>query len=139
MFKKIPNIDELDRFNHLTDDWIVITSRGIGEMVGDKTSIDPLNRIILDTLGPRDGFDYSQPRALVRLEAGDPTSKNVVLWNVMDQAAEDVANIFGGGGPIQYFVHTQPIREVFLANEGGTCWMSEKLEVAGGERNEPLA
>jgi hypothetical protein len=142
LFKKIPNIDELDRFNDLTDDWVVITLRGIGEMVGDKTSLDPLNRIILDNLGPRNGFDFQQPRALVRLEAGDPGSKNVILWNVMDQATEEVANIFAGGGPIQYlstpgptgssFWQTTPpsldVRRDKLStthHEGGTCWMGD--------------
>lgn len=142
LFKKIPNIDELDRFNDLTDDWVVITIRGIGEMVGDKTSIDPLNRIILDNLGPRNGFDYSQPRALVRLEAGDSTSKNVVLWNLMDRAAEDVANIFANGGPIQYLSTPNPSAKSFWQttppsldvrrdklstthHEGGTCWMGD--------------
>ena len=36
LFKKIPNIDELDRFRDLTDQYVVITLRGIGEMTGDK-------------------------------------------------------------------------------------------------------
>src|SRR6266536_6117530 len=113
LFKKIPNIDELDRFNDLTDDWIVITIRGIGEMLGDKTSPDPLNRVILDNLGPHNGFDYQQPRALVRLEGGDPSSKNILLWDVMDQSAEEVASIFASGGPIQY---------VSTPNPGGTSF-----------------
>src|SRR5437899_1977022 len=90
LFKKIPNIDELDRFNDLTDDWIVITIRGIGEMLGDKTSPDPLNRVILDNLWPHNGFDFQQPRALVRLEGGDPNSKNIALWDVMYQADTEV-------------------------------------------------
>jgi len=45
LFQKIPNIDDLDQFKDLTDKWIVVTLRGIGEMVGDKTSNDPQNRI----------------------------------------------------------------------------------------------
>src|SRR5262249_12813297 len=89
LFKKIPNIDELDRFLDLTDDYIVITLRGIGEMTGDKTSADPQNRISLDTLGPQGPFDYGMPRALVRLEAmpknaEDPRGKrDVDLWDDM--------------------------------------------------------
>src|SRR5262249_42520698 len=49
----------------------------------------------------------NQPRALVRLEAQpkdaqDPRgTKDVDLWNVMDQAAEEVAGILANGGPIQ--------------------------------------
>jgi len=142
LFKKIPNIDELDRFNDLTDDWIVITIRGIGEMLGDKASADPVNRVILDNLGPHNGFDFQQPRALVRLEGGDPSSKNMVLWNVMDQAAEEVASIFANSGPIQYlsspnpgstsFWQTTPpsldVRRDKLSSthhESGTCWMGD--------------
>ena len=142
LFKKIPNIDELDRFDNLTDDFIVITIRGIGEMVGDKTSPDPLNRIILDNLGPRNGFDYQQPRALIRLEAGALNSKNMLLWDVMDKAAEDVAAIFSNGGPIEYlstqgasstsFWQTTPpsldVRRDTLSSthhESGTCWMGD--------------
>src|SRR5438128_2152974 len=34
LFKKIPNIDELDRFNDLTDDWIVISSVQLTTKVG---------------------------------------------------------------------------------------------------------
>ena len=142
LFKKIPNIDELDRFDSLTDDFVVITIRGIGEMVGDKTSPDPLNRIILDNLGPRNGFDYQQPRALVRLEGGASNSKNMVLWDKMDQAAEEVATIFAKSGPIQYlstqgpsptsFWQTDPpsldVRRDKLSSthhESGTCWMGD--------------
>jgi hypothetical protein len=142
LFKKIPNIDELDRFNDLTDDFVVITIRGIGEIVGDKTSPDPLNRIILDNLGPRNGFDYQQPRALVRLEGGAANSKNMLLWDVMDQASDEVASIFANGGPIQYlstqgpsstsFWQTTPpsldVRRDKLSSthhESGTCWMGD--------------
>src|SRR6185437_3452355 len=72
LFKKIPNIDELDAFQTLNDKWIVVTLRGIGEMIGDKTSADPQNRI---TLGQPDGNNV--PRAKIRLEtnpkdASDP-------------------------------------------------------------------
>jgi hypothetical protein len=48
LFKKIPNIDELDRFDDLTDKWVVITFRGIGEMFGDKTAA-AVNRVTLET------------------------------------------------------------------------------------------
>ena len=41
LFKKIPNIDDLDQFKGITDAWVVVTLRGIGEMTGDK-SADPL-------------------------------------------------------------------------------------------------
>ncbi len=111
LFQKIPNIDDLDQFRNLTDKWIVITLRGIGEMVGDKTSSDPQNRI---TRGAADGNGV--PRAVVRLEtnwktpsdprATDPTdpqrTKENDLWKAMNVAARKVALLFAGAGPIQY-------------------------------------
>src|SRR5205807_10316858 len=85
LFKKIPNIDELDAFRDLNDKWIVVTLRGIGEMIGDKTSLDPQNRI---KLGEADGNGV--PRAVVRLEtspkdASDPPgNEDKQLSAVMD-------------------------------------------------------
>src|SRR5207249_3443153 len=45
LWKKIPDVDLLDRFRGLTDAWVVVTIRGIAEMIGDKTSADPRSRI----------------------------------------------------------------------------------------------
>ena len=101
LFKKIPNIDELDQFRDLNDKWIVITLRGIGEMIGDKISGDPQNRI---KLGSPDGNGV--PRAVVRLEtnpkdAADPRgNEDNNLWDVMDAVCDELANIFAGGGPL---------------------------------------
>lgn len=103
LFKKIPNIDELDRFRDLTDQYVVITLRGIGEMVGDRTSADPLNRITLDHQGPKGPSDYGEPRALVRLEAGprdaaDPRGrKDLDVWDAMDAASDEIALMFAAG------------------------------------------
>ena len=103
LFRKIPNIDELDAFQTLNDKWVVITLRGIGEMIGDKTSADPQNRI---TLGQPDGNNV--PRAKIRLEtnpkdASDPRgNEDSLLWDNMDAACDDLALMFAGGGPIQY-------------------------------------
>ncbi|MEU4331467.1 family 16 glycoside hydrolase [Nonomuraea dietziae] len=139
LFKKIPDIDTLDRFRNLTDQHVVITLRGIGEMVGDKTSADPQNRITLDRLGPQGAYDYGQPRALVRLEADDPADpdrRNVALWDVMDRACDQLALIFANGGPVEYlvgdsWVSTAPgpdLRRDWLSythHEGGTLWMGK--------------
>jgi choline dehydrogenase-like flavoprotein len=142
LFKKLPSIDDLDQFRGLTDEFIVLTLRGIGEMVGDRSSPDPQNRIRLDLQGPQGPFDFNQPRALVRLEAQpkdaqDPRGTNDVdLWNAMDQAAEEVALILANGGPIQYLgpegwqstVPTLDFRRDILSSthhEGGTLWMGE--------------
>jgi hypothetical protein len=148
LFRKLPNIDELDRFRELTDDEIVVTLRGIGEMAGDRTSADPQNRIILDTSGGHGAFDYGRPRALVRLEAtpkdaSDPRGdRDVDLWNVMDAAAEEVALLLANGGPIQYLAgagwvaHPPALdarrdRLSSTHHEGGTTWMGSDPEAGG--------
>lgn len=111
LFKKLPNIDDLDAFRDLNDKWIVITVRGIGEIVGDKTSADPQNRV---RRGADDGT--GTPQAVVRLEtnwtdAGDPRATSLAdqrrttendLWESMNNAALEIANAFKGTGTIQY-------------------------------------
>jgi hypothetical protein len=154
LFKKIPTIDDLDQFQDLNDKWIVITMRGIGEMVGDKTLASPQNRI---TLGQPDGNGV--PRAKVRLETNwsDPADPRVTdlndqqrtkdndLWAAMDAACEELSKIFAGGGTVEYLsrpndpgnahwqkdVPPRDLRQDALAtthHESGTLWMGEKKE-----------
>jgi hypothetical protein len=149
LFKKIPNIDDLDQFRDLNDHWVVITLRGIGEMVGVKTLVDPQSRI---TSGAPDGNGV--PRAKVRLETNwsDPADPRVTdqndqrrtkdndLWSAMDQAAEEIAVILSGGGSVEYLsrpndgsnAHWQKtppatdLRRDTLStthHESGTLWM----------------
>ncbi|MDQ3693311.1 MAG: DUF1080 domain-containing protein [Chloroflexota bacterium] len=135
LFKKIPDIDTLHHFQDLTDQWIIVTLRGIGELVGDRSPTDPAagtkpSRIELDgTQGP---FDYGQRRARVRLEA---RADDLALWDVMDAACDELATMFANGGPIQYLSggtwHTTPpanARRDKLSSthhEGGTLWMGD--------------
>jgi choline dehydrogenase-like flavoprotein len=148
LFKKIPNIDELDQFQDLNDKWIVVTLRGIGEMIGDKSSPDPQNRI---TLGAADGNGV--PRAVVRLETNpkddsDPRgNEDNKLWDVMDAACDEIAAIFAGSGPIQYLsLPNDPGNAVWQPgppardsrrdtlssthHESGTLWMGEKVDTS---------
>lgn len=149
LFKKIPNIDDLDQFQDIDDKWVVITIRGIGEMVGVKTLADPQSRI---TSGAPDGNGV--PRAKVRLETNwsDPADPRITdqndrrrtkdndLWAAMESAAEEVAAIFANGGPIEYLsrpndannAHWQKtppaadLRKDALStthHEAGTLWM----------------
>lgn len=136
LFKKIPDIDLLDRFAGMTDQWIVVTLRGIGEMIGDRTGADPLNRI---TLGGRQGaFDFGVPRAMVRLEPG---SKDLKLWDAMDGASDELSRMLANGGPLQYLVDGvwqdappgPDARRDKLSSthhEGGTLWMGDDAMTA---------
>jgi choline dehydrogenase-like flavoprotein len=157
LFKKIPSIDDLDQFATLTDKWIVVTLRGIGEMVGDKTSPDPMNRVTLDSPDLN-----GVPRAKVRLETNwsDPTDPRVTdkrdprrtkdndLWDAMDRACEEIARIIGNNGRIEYLshpnnpgvAHWQPdtaptfdLRRDRLSSthhESGTLWMGDRRETS---------
>src|SRR5947209_108130 len=89
--KKIPDIDTVNRFEPADATHVVITIRGIGEMEAGN----PNNRVVLDP--ERD--EYGQRRAFVALS---PSAKDLALWDAMDKAADDVAAIFGGGGPIEF-------------------------------------
>ena len=151
LFKKIPNIEELDQFRDLTDKWVVVTVRGIGEMVGDKVSADPQNRV---KQGPPDGNGV--PVAIVRLETNwsndtDPRKTDPVnrqrtkdndLWDAMDAAAREIAASFGPFGKIEYLsrpndpanAHWQDTppdndfcRDTLSSthHEAGTLWMGD--------------
>jgi hypothetical protein len=136
LFKKVPDIDTLDRYRDLTDQWIIITLRGIGEMVGDKSPTDPAagtkpSRIELD--GAQGPFDYGQRRARVRLEARD---KDLALWNVMDAASDTLATMLAKGTPIQYWkggtwqdatpgADGRRDKLSSTHHEGGTLWMGD--------------
>ncbi len=102
LFKKIPNIDELDRFADLNASWIVVTFRGIGEMFGERVPVPGTNRVTLDTLGPQRPFDYGQPRALVSLDAGPAGGKHLELWDVMDNACIELARMMAGNAHLEF-------------------------------------
>jgi choline dehydrogenase-like flavoprotein len=137
LFKKIPEIELLDNFKNNTDQWIVITLRGIGEMVGlagDPGSIDPRNRVT--TGGAPGDLDYGVARAIVGLEA---SLKDLALWDAMDKASNEVALAFADGNPdnVQYLSgqkngvwqrnppDANSRRDTLSSthHEGGTLWM----------------
>src|SRR5215212_954240 len=137
LFKKIPNIDELDRFRDLTDQHVVITLRGIGEMTGDKTSADPQNRVTLDWLGTQGPFDYGFARALVRLEAGpkdgsDPRgNRDLDLWTAMDAASDELALLLANG-------QASEIEYLRTAGSPGVSWW-DPIAPPASERRDTLS
>jgi hypothetical protein len=110
LFKKIPNIDELDRFSDLNASWIVVTFRGVGEMFGERVPVPGSNRVILDTMGPTQVFDYGQPRALVSLDAGPAGGKHLELWDVMDNACIELARMMAVNARLE-FLNTDDTRQ----------------------------
>ncbi len=90
LFRIIPDIDQLDALKATTDDHVVITVRGIGEM-------EPLNPGSGVTLGTElDGM--GMPRAQVQIT---PSTKDMGLWRAMDQTSDAVARAFANGQNFQ--------------------------------------
>ena len=143
LFKKVPDMDGFDAFKNITDTHVVITMRGIGEMV----SQNPNSFIRLDAEADESGV----PRAFVSI--ADPmqpngsaqSAKDLALWDAMDRAANDVAKVFAGGQPFEIFTAQGPVtvtaasdlRAIFpytpgrrdglgtTHHEAGTLWMGD--------------
>jgi choline dehydrogenase-like flavoprotein len=95
LFKKIPDIDTFDAQKNATDTHVVITIRGIGEME-PKADTDFRNSVTLDQ-DTQQNDEFLIRRAFVNLS---PSTRDQKLWNTMDKAADDVANIFANGHKI---------------------------------------
>lgn len=98
LFKKIPTLEHLQDMLRATDDTVVITIRGIGDM----TPRNPDSFIDLSTLE----LDFDRPKAVVHLGnakaspqdfAGSPqTQEDRATWNEMDAISDKIALIFAG-------------------------------------------
>src|SRR5450759_185982 len=95
LFQKIPDIDFLQAHAMANDNFVIVTLRGIGEMVGDKQSV------AVRGITPHPELDFGAPRAFVRI--GTTQTENA-LWDAMDQAILQLAQVLAGGGPVAYEV-----------------------------------
>jgi choline dehydrogenase-like flavoprotein len=96
LFKKVPDIDTFDVFRNADDGAVVITIRGIGEMVPNN----PLSSVNLH--GELD--ENLVQRAVVSIHdarSAPPSDPDRQLWDAMDQNAMDIANVFAGGQPLE--------------------------------------
>ncbi|MBI3243101.1 MAG: DUF1080 domain-containing protein [Chloroflexi bacterium] len=133
LFKIIPDLDTLDAFRAADDSHVVITLRGIGEMEAQN----PNSRITLDP----EPDEFGMRRAFVSIA---PTEKDLALWEAMDKAADQAAQLFAGGQPYEVLtpqgakkVSTgDSLREMFpyvgrrdalgtTHHEAGTLWMGD--------------
>jgi choline dehydrogenase-like flavoprotein len=133
MFRAVPDIDLLDKMlASQKEDWVVITLRGIGEMVGDR---DPKKAKAtgsapswMDLSDQTEGFPpfSSSPvaqmrRAWVNLVASD---SDKALWNAMDAAALVLAKKLANDDPSLIQVIGQPRDGLGTTHhEAGTLWM----------------
>jgi len=90
LFKKIPDIDQFNVLRLASSQDVVIVIRGIGEMETDN----PASSVRLDP----ELDEYGVQRAFVSIA---PSQRDLELWGVMDQAADDVALLFAGGQPYE--------------------------------------
>jgi choline dehydrogenase-like flavoprotein len=134
LFKKIPDIDTINRFTSASDTHVVITIRSIGEM-------QPQNPNSFVRQDPEIDAVFGDQRAFVQLQ---PTARDDSLWQAMDIAADQTALVFAGGSAYEVltpngFVPAQagqapstvlpgPKRHDGLGtthHEAGTLWMGD--------------
>ena len=137
LFRMIPDIDLLDQILASQDpNFVALTIRGLGEMLGDKNSSVPNGAGSWINLSPFERDEFGVPRAWVNLL---PSGADSALWDAMDAAALALAQaVAGGAGNIEYLYdggwRSQPptpdkIRQQMrdglgtTHHESGTLWM----------------
>ena len=103
LFKKLPMLEDIESMLRATDDTVVITIRGIGEM----TPRNPDSFISLSTTET----DFQRPKAVVSLGnskatpqqfAGSAeTNADRATWDEMDAVSGKIALIFAGNEPFE--------------------------------------
>ncbi|NOQ12873.1 MAG: DUF1080 domain-containing protein [Methyloprofundus sp.] len=90
LFKTIPDLDDLELFKTADDGSVMITVRGIGEMIPDN----PNSFVRLDNELDENG----EQRAFVAIESA-PADK--ILHDLMDKNAQDIVSVFANGKAIE--------------------------------------
>jgi choline dehydrogenase-like flavoprotein len=110
LFKKVPDLDSMEKLRLADDKNIALVLRGIGEM--SSHNLD--SGITLTGLPPQDFF---RPRAQVSIgnahvndpNASQQTRDDNALWGAMDDFTEQVALIFANGHPFELLTKAQVI------------------------------
>jgi len=98
LFRKIPDIDTLDRFD-LNDEFAIITLRGIGEMTPDPNA-GSVNRV--DLVSAASSTQAAPTRkAQVTLKT---SATDALLWEDLDTASDEVATVLADGKPHELLV-----------------------------------
>ena len=103
LFKKLPTLEHIENMLRATDDTVVITIRGIGDM----TPRNPDSFINLSTTDT----DFGRPKAVVTLgnakatpvqfPGSAETNNDRTTWNEMDAVSDKIALIFAGNEPFE--------------------------------------
>lgn len=137
LFRMIPDLDLLQAqlANH-DPNWIAITFRGIGEMLGDRTTPVANASTSWIDLSPFELDEFGVPRAYVHLKL---TAADLQTWEAMDQSilqlAQSIAGspaniefLYDGGWQSAPFPLNRPFPEWHRGlgttyHESGTLWM----------------
>lgn len=124
MWRTIPDLDLLDKMRaSQVSDWVVITLRGIGEMIGSQdTALPKVSDSVPSWLDLSDQADeFGMQRAWVNIVANQDDND---LWAAMDKAALDLANALSGNDPTKIKVVEQKRDGLGTTHhEAGTLWM----------------
>jgi len=103
LFKKLPMLEDIESMLRATDDTVVLTIRGIGEM----TPRNPDSFIDLSTIET----DFGRPKAVVSLgnskatpaefPGSAETNADRATWDEMDAVSDKIALIFAGNEPFE--------------------------------------
>jgi hypothetical protein len=133
LFRMVPDIDLLDKMlANQKEDWIVITLRGIGEMLGDRNANPQNSATSWMDLSPFERDEFGMRRAWVNLVT---RPEDQALWTTMDTAALNLASkLAGQPSSIEYFYDGSwkpapppagKVRDKLgtTHHEAGTLWM----------------
>ncbi len=126
--KKIPDIDSLDTFLRVTDDYVVMTLRGIGEMEPDRGGTGPS---WIERDREPDEHGVNRAKVIIGLTTGDKK-----LWDAMDAATVRAAQVFAAGAAVEYWDgvwkplvgSANPVKRDGLGtthHESGTLWIGD--------------
>jgi len=120
LFKKIPDVDFFDALATADDQFVAVAIRGIGQMeAADFADVNAHpSRVDLDAAR---SDEYGVPRAFVTMQT---TQKDGDLWNVMDAAMMQVANLVANGQPMQILQQNRDGLGT-THHETGTLWMHD--------------
>jgi choline dehydrogenase-like flavoprotein len=125
LFKKIPDIDTFNNFRNASETHVVITLRGIGEM--EPRNPDNFVRLDpeVDEFGAQRSFVSLPNPADSQQAARNPKSaKDAALWDAMDKAADDLAKVFTGSGPVEVLGKNRDGLGT-THHEAGTLWIGD--------------
>lgn len=131
LFKKLPTLEHMQDMLRATDDTVVITIRGIGDMT-------PRNPDSFIALSPTE-TDFGRPKAVVTLgnskatpqqfPGSTQTNNDRATWDFMDAVSDKIALIFAGNEPFEILASANSVIPVPAGTD------AQRLAVLGAFQN----